>query len=164
MNFCFGDIVVVETNLIGVIVKSFVRNNDCIVHEVYVRDYNKIVEYYEKDIQRYMVRHKELDENELEYQFNATNPYVKQGELNAFRKIIMGEKFTDEPMWYRQTYVKLCNEFVGKYVYNEEDSVAEKIVDVYVDRDKNNQGMNRVVGESGNVYFINDLPIILKKE
>lgn len=73
MKFCFGDIVVVEGNLIGVVVKcwgkSFLgkpRNYD-----VYVRSWNSIQNYDEKNIERYMVRHKELDEVELEYQRNA---------------------------------------------------------------------------------------------
>lgn len=82
MNFCFGDIVVVEGNLIGVVVKSFgwgVAVNSFGVtkkkphHEVYVRDYNCIREYTEDQMQRYMVRHKELSEEEMEWQYNAIN-------------------------------------------------------------------------------------------
>lgn len=69
MNFCFGDIVVVEGNLIGVIVKSWTDKT----HEIYVRDYNLIKIYKENEIQRYMVRHKYLNEEELEYQYNAVN-------------------------------------------------------------------------------------------
>lgn len=72
MKFTFGDIVVIEENLIGVIVKSWVSiNPKCIKHEVYVREFNCIKEYKEDEIQRYMVRHKYLDEEELEYQKNA---------------------------------------------------------------------------------------------
>ncbi len=37
-------------------------------HEVYVRSYNSITTYPEEKIERYRVRHKELDEEELEYQ------------------------------------------------------------------------------------------------
>ena len=74
MKYTFGDIVVVEGILIGVIVKSWIRNNEEIIYEVYVRNLNNIKEYKEKDIQRYMVRHKELNEEEIEYQNNAINP------------------------------------------------------------------------------------------
>lgn len=74
MKYCFGDIVVVENNLIGVIVKSWSHTYPrTITHEVYVRYYNAIKEYDENEIERYMVRHKELDENELYYQQNALN-------------------------------------------------------------------------------------------
>lgn len=73
MKFCFGDIVVVEGSYIGVIVKSWRRSQNGIVHEVYVRMRNSIVEYKESDIQRYMVRHKYLNEEELGYQINAIN-------------------------------------------------------------------------------------------
>lgn len=70
MKYTFGDIVVVENDLIGVIVKSWVHKNG-IAHEVYVRELNGIKEYKESKIERYLVRHKELSEEELEYQFNA---------------------------------------------------------------------------------------------
>lgn len=73
MKFCFGDIVVVEGSYIGVIVKSWINSKNGVVHEVYVRSYGNIVEYREADIQRYMVRHKYLNEEELEYQANAVN-------------------------------------------------------------------------------------------
>lgn len=69
MKFCFGDIVVVERNLIGVVVKSWIsRENN---YDVYVRSFNRIVNYPESKIERYMVRHKELGEEELEWQSNA---------------------------------------------------------------------------------------------
>lgn len=67
MKFCFGDIVVVDETQIGVVVKSWQSG----IHEVYVRSYNCIREYAEKDIQRYMVRHKYLNDEEIEYQRNA---------------------------------------------------------------------------------------------
>ena len=73
MKYCFGDIVVVEGAYIGVIVKSWISSKNGVVYEVYVRSYNSIVEYKEADIQRYMVRHKYLNEEELEYQANAIN-------------------------------------------------------------------------------------------
>lgn len=68
MKFLFGDIVVVEEYLIGVIVKSWqslMRGN---YYEVYVRNYNAIKEYNEEEIERYKVRHKELNEDEMYYQ------------------------------------------------------------------------------------------------
>lgn len=69
MKFLFGDIVVVEDYLIGVIVKTWqsVMNGDY-SYEVYVRKYDYIKEYNEEDIERYKVRHKELNEEELHYQ------------------------------------------------------------------------------------------------
>lgn len=86
MKFCFGDIVVVEGNLIGVICKSWCRNNKEIYYEVYVRSYNQIKEYPEPKIQRYMVRHKELNEEELDYQNEALNPFVTDEEVKEFLK------------------------------------------------------------------------------
>lgn len=69
MKFLFGDIVVVEGNLIGVIVKSWETTLSKIrFYEVYVRSYNCIKEYDEEDIERYKVRHKELNEEEMYYQ------------------------------------------------------------------------------------------------
>lgn len=67
MNFTFADTVVVEGTLIGVVVKSWEDGT----HEVYVRNHNRIKEYHETQMQRYMVRHKELDEDEAYYQENA---------------------------------------------------------------------------------------------
>lgn len=84
MKFCFGDIVVVEGNLIGVIVKSWIRNNKEIVYEVYVRSYNGIKEYKEDDIQRYMVRHKELNDEELDYQDEVYHPFITEKDIKEF--------------------------------------------------------------------------------
>lgn len=70
MKFLFGDIVVVEDNLIGVVVKSWetmLSKNR--FYEVYVRNYNGTREYDEQDIERYRVRHKELNEEEMYYQY-----------------------------------------------------------------------------------------------
>ena len=73
MKFCFGDIVVVEEDAIGVVVKCWCRSSkeEEPTYEVYVRLANKIKTYSESDIQRYMVRHKCLNQEELEYQHNA---------------------------------------------------------------------------------------------
>lgn len=74
-QLAFGDIVVVETDQMGVIVKCWGRDNhdNPPKYEVYVRDYRTIKEYYEPDVDRYLVRHKELDENEVEWQYNGVN-------------------------------------------------------------------------------------------
>ena len=73
MKFCFGDIVVVEGDLIGVVVKCWGKSflGEPRNYDVYVRSWNSIQNYDEDKIDRYMVRHKELDEVELEYQRNA---------------------------------------------------------------------------------------------
>ena len=82
MKYCFGDIVVVQENLIGVVVKSFGKglkyNAKTGEHEVsepnydvYVRYRNSIINYNESEIERYMVRHKYLSDEELEWQRNA---------------------------------------------------------------------------------------------
>lgn len=68
MKFLFGDIVVVENSLIGVIVKSWQSTMRGNYYEVYVRNYNGIIEYDESNIERYKVRHKELNEEEMYYQ------------------------------------------------------------------------------------------------
>lgn len=66
--FLFGDIVVVDVNLIGVVVKTWQHINGNYCYEVYVRNYNKINEYEEKEMDRYRVRHKYLSEEELMWQ------------------------------------------------------------------------------------------------
>lgn len=76
MKFTFGDIVIVEDDYIGVIVKSWLPVNKLPrenTHEVYVRSRNAIKTYPESELRRYLVRHKELSEEEKEYQFNAEN-------------------------------------------------------------------------------------------
>lgn len=78
MKFTFGDIVVIDTNNIGVVVKCWVHPTDDgkeFFYEVYVRNYNAIKEYKEEEIERYMVRHKYLSDDEKVYQFNAINGY-----------------------------------------------------------------------------------------
>lgn len=80
MKYCFGDIVVVRGEDIGVVVKSWIcilkgKQNDRELYnyEVYVRNDNRIEKFGESQIQRYMVRHKFLSEEEKEYQYNAIN-------------------------------------------------------------------------------------------
>ena len=74
MKFCFGDIVVVEKGLIGVVVKSWISaDSRQHTYEVYVRMFNGIKTYDEEHMERYMVRGKYLSEEELEWQFNAVH-------------------------------------------------------------------------------------------
>jgi len=68
MKFLFGDIVVINNNEIGVIVKAWNNGYNYYNYDVYNRMNRKIEAYQEKDIERYKVRHKYLDEEELEYQ------------------------------------------------------------------------------------------------
>ena len=76
MKFCFGDIVVVEENLIGVVVKSWItysKGKKIFNYDVYVRMKNEIKNYKEDEIERYMVRHKYLSDEEMEYQYDTVN-------------------------------------------------------------------------------------------
>lgn len=76
MKYTFGDIVIVDDIEIGVIVKCWIHNTDVgkeFNYDVYVREYNRIKNYKENEIERYMVRHKYLSEEEQEYQYNAIN-------------------------------------------------------------------------------------------
>ena len=72
-KLCFGDIVVVEKNLIGVVVKSWSNawKGQEPSYDVYVRMDNCIKTYQESEVERYMVRHKYLNDEELEYQREA---------------------------------------------------------------------------------------------
>jgi len=75
MKYCFGDIVVVRGNLIGVVLKSWIRYSSTgkVFHEyeVYVRMSRQIEVFLEEEMERYMVRHKYLDQEEMEWQRNA---------------------------------------------------------------------------------------------
>lgn len=62
MKFQFGNIVVVDDDQIGVIVKSW----DDGKHDVYVRSYNGILEYDFKDI-RHFIYSKYLSDEEIEF-------------------------------------------------------------------------------------------------
>lgn len=76
MKYTFGDIVIVDEIELGVIVKCWIHPTDTgkeYNYDVYVREYNGIKNYKEEEIQRYMVRHKYLSEEEQEYQYNAIN-------------------------------------------------------------------------------------------
>lgn len=71
MKYCFGDIVVVEDNLIGVVVKDWCSLENVVSHDIYVRYFNEIRSYREDQMERYMVRHKYLSGEEIIYQDNA---------------------------------------------------------------------------------------------
>lgn len=65
--YLFGDIVVVEKSLIGVVVKTW-ENKYGFYYEIYVRSLNAIKEYTEENVERYRVRHKELNAEEVYWQ------------------------------------------------------------------------------------------------
>jgi hypothetical protein len=75
-KFLFGDIVIVEGIYVGVILKTWEQmhrgtanpEREHFNYEVYVRSWNSIKEYGESQIDRYRVRHKELEGDELEWQ------------------------------------------------------------------------------------------------
>jgi hypothetical protein len=68
-KFLFGDIVVVEDDLIGVVVDTWQVFGDAKPHyDVWVRSYYAKVDFPEDKLERYAVRHKELNEEELKYQ------------------------------------------------------------------------------------------------
>ena len=73
MKFCFGDIVVVNKDEIGVVVKSWRRSEKGQEpeHEVYCRISGAIRTFPESRMQRYMVRHKYLNDEEVQFQHNA---------------------------------------------------------------------------------------------
>lgn len=66
--FLFGDIVVIEEDLIGVVLKTWERAGKGFCYDVYVRKFNAIKTYRESSIERYRVRHKYLSEEELAWQ------------------------------------------------------------------------------------------------
>lgn len=67
--YLFGDIVVVEEKLIGVVVKTW-EDKHGFYYEIYVRNLNSIESYREESVARYRVRHKELNEEEVYYQYS----------------------------------------------------------------------------------------------
>lgn len=71
MKFCFGDIVVVNGDEIGVVVKCWQGNMHGNNYDVYCRMTDSVVNFPESRVQRYMVRHKYLDEDELQWQRNS---------------------------------------------------------------------------------------------
>lgn len=72
LKFLFGDIVVVNKKQIGVVVKTWEKLAlNTYEYEVYNRMTCKIESYLEKDIERYRVRHKYLDKQEMEWQWGC---------------------------------------------------------------------------------------------
>ncbi|MBR3693569.1 MAG: hypothetical protein IKL88_03485 [Erysipelotrichales bacterium] len=67
-RFLFGDIVVVEKTLIGVIVKTLRNEANETHYEVYIREFEEIKVYREDDVERYRVRHRFLNEEEYLFQ------------------------------------------------------------------------------------------------
>lgn len=68
-KFLFGDIVVVDEDLVGVILNTWEVPGEKYPHyDVWVRSYHASVDYPENKIERYAVRHKYLNEEELMYQ------------------------------------------------------------------------------------------------
>lgn len=66
-RFQFGQVVIVENGLIGVVCKTWEsRKRQSFDYEVYVRSYNSIQEYPEENIQHYIYS-KELSEQEKEF-------------------------------------------------------------------------------------------------
>ena len=63
MSFQFGNVVVVEENQIGVIVKSWSDN----IHDVYVRSYNGVKSFPEDEIRHYIYSKELLDEQKNFY-------------------------------------------------------------------------------------------------
>lgn len=67
-KFLFGDIVVVNNQQIGVIVKTMYSTwSEKNYYKIYNRMTEKINEYWEEDVERYRVRHKYLNEEEMEW-------------------------------------------------------------------------------------------------
>ncbi len=68
-KFLFGDIVVVNDNEIGVVVKTWEKLSlFTYEYEVYNRMTGCIETHLERDVEGYRVRHKYLDEEEMEWQ------------------------------------------------------------------------------------------------
>ena len=67
-EFLFADEVIVESDLVGVIVKTWIKSDNTRDYEVYVRSINCIKLYPENEIQRYRVKHKYLDDKDMAYQ------------------------------------------------------------------------------------------------
>lgn len=62
--YLFGDIVVIEGFLIGVVVKTW-EDSHGFYYEIYVRSLKAIKQYREEEVERYRVRHKVLNEEEV---------------------------------------------------------------------------------------------------
>lgn len=136
MKFCFGDIVVVEDNLVGVVVKSWINPKDITVnpenrevrHEVYVRYFNEIREYPEDLMERYMVRHKYLEGEEITWQHNAVHNTIAaldepltEVEQNVIKKLLQ-----ENPLEYKTGW----NTTIGTIMYSYKPTSREKTLGV----------------------------------
>jgi len=68
-KFLFGDIVIINENQIGVILKTW-TDYKTVTYDIFNRMTTGIEEYCEQEIKRYRIRHKYLNEKELSYQDN----------------------------------------------------------------------------------------------
>jgi len=118
MKFCFGDMVVVKGNLIGVVVRDWLKRtyDDKLVphHAVYVRYFNEIQDFREDQMERYMVRHKYLDKKEIIYQSNAVNnrlDYVPEDvDINVEE---IGQSPTLPDIFYDEVNMQIANKDKG---------------------------------------------------
>ena len=140
MKFCFGDIVVVEDNLIGVVVKDWISSKDKTIkpedrevrHEVYVRYFNEIREYSEDVMERYMVRHKYIEGDEITWQHNAVHNTIDALDtpLTEKEKSIIEKLLSEDIIIGYKENKKGWETSIGKIIYNANPSSREKILGV----------------------------------
>lgn len=86
MNFCRGDRVIIESNLMGTIVEEWLHQEyDGSIkpyYKVYVDYFRQIKEYDEDKLQRCLIRHKYLSGAEIIWQNNAI-----KGDTNTYEPI-----------------------------------------------------------------------------
>lgn len=72
MKFNFGDIVVVQGDFIGVIVKCWERTTGkdagSFFYDVYVRSFNRIIDYKEDEVERFIYNKELLEEEKINYE------------------------------------------------------------------------------------------------
>lgn len=68
MKFLVGDFVVYKKVFIGIVLKIWYSPQNGYSYDVYIRSWSRIDEIPEDQLERYRVRHKELNEEEMEYQ------------------------------------------------------------------------------------------------
>lgn len=67
-KFLVGDFVVYKKVFIGIVLKTWWSVQHGYSYDVYIRSWSRIQEIPEEQLERYRVRHKELNEEEMEYQ------------------------------------------------------------------------------------------------
>ena len=118
MKFCFGDIVIVEDNLIGVIVKDWCSLDNEITHDVYVRYFSEIRTYKESQMERYMVRHKYLSGEEIIYQDNAINNRSIETSSNENKQLIILDTTIEDllrKLEYAEPFIYKTNKVLKRY-------------------------------------------------